>query len=244
MRPPEDPTALLSALIDAPPPEGGYRLPAAWISASTALSAMGPSALFQDLGYEIHTGAEDSRKARDRFILRLRLAMGATPLRSRLLAARWTVDQASADFLRARDEGASLTIEGLPEPGMFRAELDLPRPPLPPDALRALPSTMPAFAPLSGLFNLGRVRAFGVRRHASGALLARADLRFGARQVDHAREVAVAAGLRPSPGDDARWRGRSEAGPIHLYLMGDSACVHLGPEPPMAGAWPDDPDEG
>ena len=66
MRPPEDPTALLSALIDAPPPEGGYRLPAAWISASTALSAMGPSALFQDLGYEIHTGAEDSRKARDR----------------------------------------------------------------------------------------------------------------------------------------------------------------------------------
>lgn len=240
----EPPSALLGALIDAPAPEGGYRLPALWLAASTALAALGPAALFQDLGYEVHTGAEDSRKARDRFILRMRLAMGATPLRARLLAARWAVDQASPDFLRARDQGDALTVEALPEPGLFRAELDLARAPLEPDALRALPSTLSAFAPLIGLFNLGRVRALGVRRHASGALLGRADLRFGARQIEHAREVAVAAGLRPSPGDDARWRGRSDAGPIHLYLMRDAAALHLGPEPPMAGAWPDDPDEG
>ena len=39
-------------------------------------------------------------------------------------------------------------------------------------------------------------------------------------------------------------RGRSEAGSVHLYLLGDTAYVHLGAEPPMAGAWPDDPDEG
>lgn len=238
------PPALIEALIQAPAPDGGYRLPAAWLASSTALGALGEAALFQDLGYEAHTGAEDSRKAKDRFILRMRLALGATGLRPRLLAARWTVDTASADFLRARAPEGSIMVEQLPEPGLFRAELDLVRPPLSPDALRALPSAIPAFVPLAGLFNLGRLRSLGVRRHSNGTLMGRADLRFGARQVEHAREIATSAGLRPDARDDARWRGRSEAGSVHLYLLGDTAYVHLGAEPPMAGAWPDDPDEG
>lgn len=236
--------SLLGALIAAPAPSGGYRLPEAWLAHSPALGAFGDAALFQDLGYESHTGAEDNRKAKDRFILRMRLALGATGLRPRLLAARWTVDRSSADFLRATSTEGTLMVEQTPEPGLFRAELDLNQRPLAPDALRALPSAVPAFDVLAGLFNLGRVRSLGARRHQTGSLLARADLGFGARQIEHARDVARAAGLRPDAHDDARWRGRSEAGPIHLYLMRDRAAVHLGPEPPMAGAWPDDPDEG
>ena len=244
MTPSAAPDALLGALIEAPAPTGGYRLPERWRARSPALDALAEAAVFVDLGYECHTGADDNRKARDRFTLRMRLPLGALGLRPRLLAARWSVDRASADFLRATSPEGTFTLEQTPDPGLFRGELDLGRAPLSADALRALPSAIPGFQGLAGLFNLGRVRSLGARRHQTGALMARADLGYGSLQGEHARGVATSAGLRPDAHDDARWRGRSEAGMLHLYLMRDRAAVHLGLEPPMAGAWPDDPDEG
>lgn len=240
-----DPQALLGALqparAGAPPPAG---VPALWALALPVLRAVGEAGDLLDLGYEVGTGLEDRRRARDTFTLRVRCTQGLALLRTRLASVRWTLERSGVDYLSAHAGEASLTAELIPDPDVFRVEVQVPRAPLSPPQLEALAAALPAFEPLGPLLAQGQLISLGARRQASGALVARADLRLANGRASAALEAALATGLRPDARDPSHLRGASPAGPLHVWLIGRSAYLHLGPQPPIAGAWPDDPDEG
>lgn len=239
-----EPGTLLTALLSPRSESPSRGLPAVWSTSLPVLRAIGEGGELVDLGYEVMTGLDDRRRSRDTFTIRLRSPQGLALLRTRLLSVRWELERSGSDYLSARSGDASLVAEQIPDPGVYRVELVVPRAPHSPAQLLALGAALPGFEPLAPLLALGQLLSLGARRQASGAVIGRADLRLHPGRSSQALEIAASCGLAGNGRDHNRLRGRTPAGALTVYLLGPSAYLHLGPEPPMAGAWPDDPDEG